>query len=172
MSFKIRVCSAVAALLIFCLLLSACRMSDIQDGEEDNAPVGDPSAALPDPDKPAYEQQLAVACASVLPFCFPGMSDFRIYIASETDARDCSASLGVRMVVQESGKTYTVHAYPIDEQRTQTGTRDVYCPALGYAAFDIYEGEQLPANEKWREVPYNVTDSLSGIVTGTRLYEH
>ena len=48
MSFKIRVCSAVAALLIFCLLLSACRMSDIQDGEEDNAPVGDPSAALPD----------------------------------------------------------------------------------------------------------------------------
>ena len=69
MSFKIRVCSAVAALLIFCLLLSACRMSDIQDGEEDNAPVGDPSAALPDPDEPAYEQQLAVACASVLPFC-------------------------------------------------------------------------------------------------------
>lgn len=86
-----------------------------------------------------YEQWLAAAMVMGISLEYPDFADFEIYTPSDTPVADKLTSGGVYVRFVSGGETVLLHALPIEQVRTEPGTRDLSSMQIGYAALSVVE---------------------------------
>lgn len=84
-----------------------------------------------------YEKKLAALVLFALSMDYP---DFRlegIYMNSSAIDAEKQSDRGVYAVVDNGGNRFVFSAFPIDGERSEAGTTDLYANELGYASFTM-----------------------------------
>lgn len=86
-----------------------------------------------------YEYWLAAAAITCISMNEPDFSEDRIYIAGETENGKRMESQGIYVTYQSEGEAKCVQVKPIEEARTEAGTKDLYSEMTGYASYEETE---------------------------------
>lgn len=153
MKFKI-----LALLLALMLLLSACGRSEVQTedqgtsentsmkGNEDSQSSGSETSQPTqmqssqgssgedgrEPLELPENDTLAALTIYGLSLEYPDFEIESVYTAAQSED-------GIYAVFASGGIDYIAHVYAIADERTGSGTRDLYAPEVGYAAFDLID---------------------------------
>ena len=143
----------LAALLIAAFILDGAKNPDSQAGTTGTAgssATTEPKLTLPP--KPtsdleqrvegSYEQWLASAGMYGISMQYLGGLPVGIYAPASTPFENRSQSGGVYIRVQTADAEILIHCKPLDAERTEKGTVDLYTKELGYNTFD-----EIPMSE-------------------------
>lgn len=117
-----------------------------------------------------YEEWLSAAAVTAVSLTYPDFQLEGIYTDSESDLNDHKNSKGVYLKFTAAGSDYTICAKPLDEERTEKGTIDLYEEKLGFATFDAVKSSDIPKDAK--ELPMKSLEKLIGKCSLVSLYEH
>lgn len=98
---------------------------------------------LPQKTDASYERWLAAAMITAVSFQYPGFEIKNIYLTEETDMARKNESMGVYVTFSSDAETRTIYAKPLEKERVETGTIDLYTMDLGFATFDIVNIEDI-----------------------------
>ena len=84
----------------------------------------------------SYEHWLAAGMIIGISLQYPEYEFIGMYTASETEISNSLNSKGVYVIFMSEGNEIAIYSKPIDKERTEVGTRDLYTKDLGYATFD------------------------------------
>ena len=84
----------------------------------------------------SYERWLAAGMVTAMSMRYPDFVINGIYLASETELENLSQSNGAYIMFSNSGMEMVLHGKPLQEERTEAGTIDLYTADLGFATFD------------------------------------
>lgn len=116
----------------------------VQTTPEETTPVQtQPPIEIPDMAQGSYEQWLAAASMMVSVLEYPDMSDVTAYFLSETPVSSPMSSQGLYLQLTSGGETVVIRVYPLEQRRTEQGSKDVYSMQTGFATFDVVEDAQL-----------------------------
>lgn len=90
-----------------------------------------------------YEQWLGAAGLMGTLMGYPGCTDQTVYFLSETDLDDKMSSQGVYLTLTYEAEQIVLHLKPLEAERTEAGTTDVYCQQTGFATWDVVENVDL-----------------------------
>ncbi len=132
-----------------------------ESGQNTSAQESQGETALEPAD--TYEEHLAALTIFALSMEYPDFVLEGIYTSSAVAIEQKGNSEGIYAVFESYGEKYIMHVYPIDEERSEAMTRDLYAAELGYAAFD--EVEKLPDGIAMldEDVFTQLLKSLSGV---------
>lgn len=102
-----------------------------------------PTIDIPDMAQGSYEQWLSAAGIMASVFRYPDMQEVKAYFLSETPLNDPMESKGIYLQLTSGGETVLLHIYPLEQRRTEQGTKDVYSMQTGYAAYEVVERAEL-----------------------------
>ena len=111
----------------------------------------------------SYERWLAAGVVVGVSLQYPEFEFTGIYLAPENES--------VYVVFECGGEEIAIHSKPIEEERTEAGTKDLYTEDLGYASFDEVDVESI-AKDECETVEI---DELSELISQSMLvtvYEH
>lgn len=172
------------SLLMAMLLLSACAAMPLETDNSANgashASDGVPEAELssqegsiaqPKPEKgKSYEEHLGALTLFALSIEYPDFSLNGIYTDTEVAIANKENSNGIYVLFDSMGEEVCAHVYPIAQERTETGTMDLYAAELGFAAFDLME--EPPATEELTPLQKEVFSVLLADLNAVSLYSH
>lgn len=131
---------------------------------EDTAPTGQeatrptiPGMELADG---AYERWLAASMVMAAPLEYPGMDVPEIFIASETELAHQSESKGAYLRFTWEGKTVALYSAPLDRERTEKGSRDLYSMLLGFSTFEEVDPKTLDETALIRVAPEELQELI------------
>lgn len=87
----------------------------------------------------AYEKWLAASMIVGLSLRYPDFECEEIFLASDSALSSYSESKGVYVRFQYGGEELMVHSGPLEKERTEAGTIDLYTEDLGFASFDLVD---------------------------------
>lgn len=183
--------SLLALLLALMLVLSACatvapgkegQVPEGSDGQtvagnneaddpaqnEDNAP-GEHINQTPEPGK-SYEEYLSALCLFALSMEYPDFQFQGVYTSSAVTIMNKASSQGIYVFFDSMGESYCVCAYPLEAERTESGSLDVFANELGYAAFDILT--EQPDTNDLSPLDSQIFGQLLSELNGVSLYNH
>lgn len=118
-----------------------------------------------------YEQWLSAATVTAVSLTYPDFELEGIYAASETEKADGQKSKGVYVVFTSGGDEIIVESKPLDEERTEKGTVDLYEQGLGFATFDKVNKDDIDTDEM-TSVDIDSLKDVMAKATLVSLYEH
>lgn len=83
-----------------------------------------------------YEQWLAAGMVLAVSMEYPDFEIRGVYIASKTAQHQKMLSDGAYILILSGGEEILIQSLPLDAERTEAGTRDLYTMDLGFATFD------------------------------------
>lgn len=150
--------------------------SDGKTGEKKEPEVTEPEerrkpVELVEKEEASYEEWLAAAAVMAVSMQYSEFSIPDIYLASETEIGNKSESGGVYLHFISGEEEIFLEVKPLGEERTETGTRDLYTEDLGFATFDEAEGGSTDM-QSWKTV---LPEDLERLIVQSLLvtvYEH
>lgn len=112
------------------------------DGTDTTEPSGE-TTPIPVKTDAAYERWLAAAMVIGISMEYPDFEIQGIYIASETQTANKFDSEGAYVVFSSGGENFAIQSKPLEAERTQAGTVDLYTGDLGFSTFDKVSVEQM-----------------------------
>jgi len=102
-----------------------------------------------------YEKWLGAALVVCVSMEHPDFELEGVYAASATALEEKFSSDGAWILFSSGGSRMAIHAVPLKEERTESGTSDISTEAIGFATFDrvdpgavdLASMEQLPVEE-------------------------
>jgi len=79
-----------------------------------------------------------------------------------------SGSKGIYAMFESGGESLTAHIYPIEKERTELGTMDIYANEVGFAAFELIEG----ADDHYEEIPEDAYAAFLSSLSGVSVFTH
>lgn len=104
----------------------------------------DPIPTLGDEDP--YEDWLASAMIIGISMQYSDYEFLGIYTASETPVAAHDSSAGAYVIFMGDGEKRALKAVPLDGERPDRGTADLYVPAIGYATYELIDPNSVPVN--------------------------
>ena len=118
-----------------------------------------------------YEEWLAAAMVLGISMQYEDFTIDKIYLTGETDIASKGNSHGAYVVFSLNGKKVVLESCPLDAERTETGTMDLYTKDLGFATFDTVPSDSLDT-ESYQEITMDdLQESISQSLL-VSLYEH
>lgn len=102
--------------------------STVQDNTVPTIPVSDP-----------YEERLAASMVVGISMQYMDFEFVGIYAASETTVDDHLGSAGAYVIFRAEGRELALRSLPIEAERQEKGTADLYLPSIGYATYDLVD---------------------------------
>lgn len=118
-----------------------------------------------------FERWLVAGMVVGISLQYPEFEFTEIYLASETEMGNPGESKGAYVVFNCGGEEIALHSKPIEKERTEAGTKDLYTEELGFATFD----EVNPSSIAKDECVSVEMDELSELISQSVLvtvYEH
>ena len=91
-----------------------------------------------------YEDWLASAMIIGISMQYSDYEFLSIYTASETPVAAHGSSKGAYVIFMGDGEKLALRATPLDGERADRGTMDLYVPAIGYATYELIDPEAVP----------------------------
>lgn len=139
------------------------------EGESgDSAPAAE--LELETQDDAPYEHWLAAAVISGISMNYPDFESVVYYAFGTTELSASDDSGGIYVTFTSGGERLCVYASPLQEERTEAGTLDIYSEVIGYATFDLVDESNIPADYAEMTI-----DDLNDLITQSvriMLYEH
>ncbi|MBE6984463.1 MAG: hypothetical protein E7434_02395 [Ruminococcaceae bacterium] len=115
-----------------------------------------------------YEEYLAALTLFALSMEYPDFVLQGIYSGTSVSIENKMSSSGVYTMFESGGSSLIAHVYPIDAERTEPGTSDLYAAELGFAAFDLVESR----DDNYSEIPQDVYTGLLSEISGVSIFSH
>lgn len=90
-----------------------------------------------------YEQWLTAGMVLAVSMEYPDFEIRGVYIASKTAQHQKMLSDGAYLLIISGGKEILIQSLPLDAERTEAGTRDLYTMDLGFATFDAVAADSV-----------------------------
>lgn len=110
----------------------------------------EPTVVITDKKQASYEEWLAAGMVVAVSMEYPEFELKGIYLTGETDLADKLTSGGAYVVFDVDGTEQAVYGFPLDEERTEKGTIDLYTMDLGFAAFEPVEVQSIDTAACWQ----------------------
>ncbi len=117
-----------------------------------------------------YEHWLAAAVVSGISMNYPDFESVIYYSDGTTELSESNDSRGIYVTFTSGGEQICVYASPLQEERTETGTVDIYSEVIGYATFDFVDETDIPA--EYTEMTVENMNDLIAQSVRIMLYEH
>lgn len=122
-------------------------------------------------EEPTYEERLAAGTITAISLAYPDFELTQILTETQTELDAAADSAGVYVEFVSGGEPMVIHAKWLEKERTKAGTVDLHEQTLGFATFDVVNGESLEGKDmKTLDI-----SSLSGLIAEAMLvslYEH
>ena len=117
----------------------------------DNQATGETGAENTTPiqtigDEDPYENCLVSAMIVGISMQYSDYEFLGIYTASETPIAAHNSSKGAYVIFNGDGEKRALKAVPLEAERTERGTADIYVAALGYATYELVDPNSVPIN--------------------------
>lgn len=119
----------------------------------------------------SYEEWLASAALIGMTMQYPDFEQEEIYLASETELDDHSKSKGVYIIFESEGEKIALSVQPLDEERSEAGTNDLYTSDLGYATFDEIKAKDVKTKKMTKVEVDDLTEEIEQSILVT-IYSH
>ncbi len=90
-----------------------------------------------------YEERLAAAMVVGISMMYPDFEFRGIYMASETPLEAHSGSMGAYVLFSSGGQSLALKSVPLDAERQEKGTADLYGPTLGYSTYELVDPQSV-----------------------------
>lgn len=130
-----------------------------------------PTVVITDKNEASYEEWLAAGMVVAVSMEYPEFELREVYLTGETDLADKQNSGGAYVVFDLDGTERAVYGFPLDEERTEEGTTDLYTMDLGFAAFEPVEVQSIDT-VACRQVGMENLEKLIEQSLLVSLYEH
>ena len=126
---------------------------------------------IPEKREASYEQWLAAGMIMATSMYYGEVEITEIHITGETDLEDKFDSQGVLISFIENGSESVIWSKPLEEERQEQGTLDIYTADLGFATFDTVE--KMPANlDNYKKMEISDFSELISQSLLVSIYEH
>ena len=149
--------------------------------EEENTTSTETKTSVSEDERPAvvivnkkqtsYEEWLAAAMVVAVSMEHPEFELKGIYLAGETELSEKQISSGAYVVFFADGIEQAVYSYPLDAERTEPGTVDLFTKDLGFSVFERVDPETIDT-ESCRWVTIEDVNELIEQSLLVSLYEH
>ena len=119
----------------------------------------------------SYERWLAAGIVTAVSMQYPDFEIEGIYLTGETDSADRMQSGGAYVIFTADGTETAVQSMPLEAERTDAGTTDLYTRDLGFATFDVVDPAQIDTGS-CVEVRMDELEELISQSLLVSLYEH
>lgn len=170
---------ATAIILIVCVALIAVIVYN-QNVSEGKTAADDKSGAdveregtveIIEKNDASYERWLAASMVTAVSMQYTEFEIDGIYLTGETDLSEKMESAGAYIVFTADGTETAIHSVPLDAERTDAGTTDLYTRDLGFATFDTIDPSQIDTGSCEQIEMDELTDLISQSLL-VSLYEH
>ncbi|MCD7946467.1 MAG: hypothetical protein LUF81_07680 [Clostridiales bacterium] len=121
-------------------------MAESDDGQSgDESSVSDAELELETQEEAPYEHWLAAAVISGISMNYPDFEAVSYYASGTAELSGADASGGIYVLFTSDGEQLCIYAVPLQEERSEAGTVDVYSEVVGYATFDMVSASDIPA---------------------------
>ncbi len=170
---RILIITLIVLVLILAVLLALSNSGDTENIDtEEQSSNPEPAAELEletQEDAP-YEHWLAAAVVSGISMYYPDFESVIYYTDGTTELPESNESRGIYVTFTSGGEQICVYASPLQEERTETGTVDIYSEVIGYATFDFVDETDIPA--EYTEMTVENMNDLIAQSVRIMLYEH
>lgn len=119
----------------------------------------------------SYERWLAAGMVTAVSMKYPDFEIEGIYLTGETDPAEKQQSGGTYVIFTADGTETAVQSMPLEAERTDAGTTDLYTRDLGFATFDVVDPAQVDT-VSCEEVSMADIEELISQSLLVSLYEH
>lgn len=138
------------------------------EGTTENEPTQTTGGATEIVEVRIYEEHLAALTLFALSMEYPDFVLQGIYSGTSVSIENKMSSAGIYAMFESGGSSLIAHIYPIDAERTQPGTTDLYAAELGFAAFDFVESR----DNSYSEISQDVYASLLAELSSISIFSH
>lgn len=141
---------------------------DREDHDEDKSNQGQNVIVKEDA---TYERWLAAAMTIGISMQYPDFAIKDIYLTGRTALSGKAGSEGVYITFTSAGSTYMVCSEPLEAERENAGTIDLYSMDLGFNTFDLAEADRVDVDSMEKVA----LEDLSKLIEQSllvSLYEH
>ena len=140
---------------------------DISAGEEN---TGSTNQELEDRATAPYEYWLSAAILTGISIEYPTFEPGEFYVSGETELSDSTSSSGIYVTFYVDGQEKCIYGAPLEAERSDVGTKDIYSDVIGFARFDEVSTSEIPGNFSPVDIA-NINELIEQSVT-VALYEH
>lgn len=119
----------------------------------------------------SYEKWIAAAMVTAISMEYEDFTIDKIYVTGENDVNSKESSQGVFVVFSRENQQFAITSKPLEAERTEPGTVDLYTKDLGFATYDEIDVSTIDT-----EICQNITmDEISELISQSllvSLYEH
>lgn len=130
-----------------------------------------PDVVIVNKKRTSYEEWLAAAMVVAVSMEHPEFELKGIYLAGETELSEKQISSGAYVVFFADGIEQAVYSYPLDAERTEPGTVDLFTKDLGFSVFERVDPETIDT-ESCQWVTIEDVNELIEQSLLVSLYEH
>lgn len=94
-----------------------------------------------------YEKWLAAGMIVGISLQYPEYEFTGIYLASDSGMENYGDSNGAYIVFECGGEEIAIHSKPLKEERTESGTKDLYTKDLGFATFNEVDADNIDVED-------------------------
>ena len=163
------VCAAVIIAVLSGQSVSKNKNSDGDEAEADSDKTG--RVEVIEKADASYERWLAAGMVTAVSMKYPDFEIEGIYLTGETDPAEKQQSGGAYVIFTADGTETAVQSMPLEEERTDAGTTDLYTRDLGFATFDVVDPAQVDT-VSCEEVSMDDIEELISQSLLVSLYEH
>lgn len=119
----------------------------------------------------SYEKWIAAAMVTAISMEYEDFTIDKIYVTGENDVNSKESSQGVFVVFSRENRQFAITSKPLEAERTEPGTVDLYTKDLGFATYDEIDVSTIDT-----EICQSITmDEISELISQSllvSLYEH
>lgn len=119
----------------------------------------------------SYEKWLAAAMVTAVSMQYPDFEIKDIYLTGETSPEQKESSKGAYVVFDAEGVQTVICSFPLETERKEAGTIDLYTRDLGFAAFDVVDLNGIDIGDCQRIEIDEISELISQSML-VSLYEH
>lgn len=122
-------------------------------------------------EKASYERWLAAGMVTAISMEYQEFEIEGIYLASETELNRFKDSQGAYVIFTSGGVERAIYSKPLDEERNEGGTKDLYTRNLGFATFDNVAADSIN-REQFQSIELGEIQELISQSVLISIYEH
>lgn len=122
-------------------------------------------------EKASYERWLAAGMVTAISMEYQEFEIEGIYLASETELKQFKDSQGAYVIFTSGGVERAIYSKPMDEERNEVGTKDLYTRNLGFATFDNIAVDSIN-REQFQSIELGEIQELISQSVLVSIYEH
>lgn len=160
----------VLAAAVVAYVMTRGSSSDNSRGNASSDDVPEANLELEDRVEAPYEHWLSAAVLTGISIEYPSFEPGEFYTAGETTIEDKASSAGVYVIFSADGEEKCIRSIPLDAERSDAGTKDIYSEVIGFATFEEVDAAEIP--EGFSAVDIDNIDELITQSTRVAVYSH